>query len=93
MFSLTTSNQDADNNTILILLAGLPPPHLNPNHRPCPGDTLSGGSALRMARTYYERFPFLIDWSNVEGKTALHVAALKGNEEFVRVCRTLSMHC
>jgi len=41
--------------------------------------------ALRMARLYYERFPFLIDWSNVAGQTALHVASTKGNEEFVRV--------
>ena len=38
-----------------------------------------------MARLYYERFPFVLDWSNVQGKTSLHVAALKGSEEFVRV--------
>jgi hypothetical protein len=39
-----------------------------------------------MAQAYYQRFPFLIDWSNVQGKTALHVAALKGNDDFARVC-------
>lgn len=38
-----------------------------------------------MARRYYERYPFILDWSNLQGKTALHVAAIKGNEEFVRV--------
>jgi hypothetical protein len=43
------------------------------------------GAALRMARLYYERYPWILDWSNVQGKTALHMAALKGNEELVRV--------
>lgn len=43
------------------------------------------GAALRMARIYYERYPFILEWSNVDGKTALHVAALKGNEDIVRV--------
>jgi hypothetical protein len=41
--------------------------------------------ATRMARAYYDRYPFTLDWSNSSGKTALHVASLKGNEEFVRV--------
>lgn len=44
-----------------------------------------------MARMYYDRYPYLIDWSNVHGKTALHVAATKGNEEFVRVSYTRKM--
>lgn len=43
------------------------------------------GAALRMARLYYDRYSWIIDWSNVHGKTALHMAALKGNEELVRV--------
>lgn len=43
------------------------------------------GSALRMARIYHERYPFILEWSNAKGRTALHVAALKGNEELVRV--------
>lgn len=40
---------------------------------------------LRMARLYYDRYPWILDWSNAQGKTALHIAALKGNEELVRV--------
>ena len=38
-----------------------------------------------MARMYIDRYPDILDWANTEGKTALHVAALKGNEELVRV--------
>ena len=38
-----------------------------------------------MAQLYLERYAFLLDWPNVQGMTALHQAALKGNEEFVRV--------
>jgi uncharacterized protein len=41
---------------------------------------------LRMARLYYDRYSGILDWSNTQGKTALHIAALKGNEELVRVC-------
>ena len=44
------------------------------------------GAALRMARMYFERYPFILEWSNVHGKTALHAAALKGNEELAAVC-------
>lgn len=43
------------------------------------------GATLRMARLYYDRYTWILDWSNVHGKTALHMAALKGNEELVRV--------
>jgi len=39
----------------------------------------------RMAQTYCERYPFMLEWSNVQGKTALHAAALKGNEGLVRM--------
>jgi ankyrin repeat protein len=34
---------------------------------------------------YYDRYPWTLDWSNIHGKTSLHIAALKGNEELVRV--------
>jgi len=27
----------------------------------------------------------LLDWSNVQGRTALHLAAVKGSEDLVRV--------
>lgn len=40
-----------------------------------------------MARSYYEYYPDTLDWANSEGKTALHVASLRGNEELVRVGR------
>jgi uncharacterized protein len=46
------------------------------------------GAALRMARLYYNRYQFILEWSNADGKTALHVAALKGNEGLVRVRRS-----
>jgi len=45
----------------------------------------NAGPYLRMARLYYDRYSWILDWSNVHGKTALHIAALKGNEELVRV--------
>ena len=75
--------QDADNNTILILLADLKPP-TDPYFPSSDHDIVA--SALRMTRLYWERYRFIIDWQNASGKTALHVAALKGNEELVRVC-------
>lgn len=77
-------DQDADNNTILILLAELRP-GANYLHASAPEHPDIMGAALRMARIYYERYPFILEWSNVDGKTALHVAALKGNEDIVRV--------
>lgn len=43
------------------------------------------GAYLRMARLYYDKYSWILDWSNVHGKTALHIAAIKGNEELVRV--------
>jgi hypothetical protein len=42
-------------------------------------------AALRMARLYYDHHPEILDWANLQGKTALHIAALKGNEELVRM--------
>jgi ankyrin repeat protein len=74
-----------ENNTIILLLAGVQSGAANPNCRPSLSELDVQESVLRMARLYYERYPFLIDWANIQGKTALHVAALKGNEEFVRV--------
>ena len=36
-----------------------------------------------MTQLYHSLFPFLLDWSNSGGKTALHVAAQAGNHEFI----------
>ena len=49
----------------------------------------STGATLRMARMYFDRYTWTLDWSNIHGKTALHIAALRGNEELVRVGYTL----
>jgi len=46
-----------------------------------------------MGRLYYERNPFVLDWSNIQGRTALHMAAMKGNEAFVAVGLQLSRVC
>ncbi|TFY77306.1 hypothetical protein EWM64_g6704 [Hericium alpestre] len=75
-------SRDSENNTILLLLAELKAPILDPLGLTDP-DFM--GAALRMARLYYDRYPFIIDWSNSQGRTALHTAALKGNEELVRM--------
>jgi uncharacterized protein len=83
-------SKDVDNNTILILLAGLKA-DINDPYRSRAHDLDLQGRALRMARLYYERYPFTIDWSNSSGKTALHLASLKGNEEFVRVSLHLAI--
>ena len=73
--------QDSENNTILMLLADQKPSYSNTY-----GDEEdNAGAYLRMARLYYDRYSWILDWSNVLGKTALHIAALKGNEELVRV--------
>lgn len=42
-----------------------------------------------MTRMYFDRYTWTLDWSNIHGKTALHIAALRGNEELVRVSYTL----
>ncbi|PCH41128.1 ankyrin [Wolfiporia cocos MD-104 SS10] len=77
-------SKDSDNNTILILLADARPPVTGP-YASGPGDHEFLSATLRMARLYYDRYPDTLDWANVEGKTALHVAALRGNEELVRM--------
>ena len=79
----STFRQDSENSTILILLADMKPP-LMTLYASSDLDLL--GAAIRMARLYYDRYPFILDWSDSSGKTALHVAALKGNEELSRVC-------
>ncbi len=76
--------QDSENNTILILLANARPPLSTP-HSSGPSEQDFLGATLRMARMYIDRYSDILDWANMEGKTALHVAALKGNEELVRV--------
>ncbi|TRM67673.1 ankyrin repeat-containing domain protein [Schizophyllum amplum] len=74
-------SKDSDNNTILMLLANqdlnVGSPYVEP-----PADS---GAAIRMARMYYDRYPDTLDWANADGKTALHFAAEKGNEELVRM--------
>ncbi|KAH7930750.1 ankyrin [Leucogyrophana mollusca] len=77
-------SRDSDNNTILMLLADFKPPLPN-SYAPGPSDLDLMGAALRMARLYYDRYDWILDWSNVQGRTALHLAALKGNEELVRM--------
>ncbi|KAJ7904652.1 ankyrin repeat-containing domain protein [Mycena olivaceomarginata] len=75
-------SKDSENNTILMLLAEHTAGAMS-NSRPNNGDVM--GAVLRMARLYYDRYPDILDWSNVHGKTALHIAALKGHEELVRM--------
>ncbi|OJA13822.1 hypothetical protein AZE42_00502 [Rhizopogon vesiculosus] len=77
-------SKDSENNTILMLLADFKPPPPNP-YAPGPSQVDLMSAALRMARLYYERYPWILDWSNMQGKTALHMAGLKGNEELVRM--------
>lgn len=83
--------QDSDNNTILTLLADFKPPVAIP-YRSAPNDCYASEAALRMAKLYYDRYPYIRDWANSQGKTALHAASMRGNEEIVRV-RNLSLHC
>lgn len=71
--------QDSDNNYILMLLADKKASSSDN------GDPM--GAVLRMSRLYYDRYPDTLDWQNVHGKTALHFAAQRGNEELVRVCQ------
>ena len=56
-----------------MLLADFKPPQPNPY---APGTSQAGlmGAALRMVRLYYDRFPWILDWSNSQGNTALHMA-------------------
>lgn len=77
-------SQDSENNTILILLADARPP-VSSLYGTGPPELEFYGATLRMARMYYDRYPDTLDWANQDGKTAVHVAAVRGNEELVRV--------
>ncbi|KII95052.1 hypothetical protein PLICRDRAFT_98932 [Plicaturopsis crispa FD-325 SS-3] len=74
-------SKDSEGNTILMLLADTTPTHTS-SYASSDADT---GRTLRMVTLYYDRYPEILDWSNALGKTALHIAALKGNEELVRM--------
>jgi len=76
--------QDLDNNTILTLLADFKSSVTAP-YRSAPNDCYASAAALRMAKLYYDRYPYIRDWANSQGKTALHAASMRGNEEVVRV--------
>ncbi|KAF8195743.1 ankyrin repeat-containing domain protein [Mycena galopus ATCC 62051] len=76
-------SKDSENNTILMLLADHTPATMASSRSNNGGDAM--GAVLRMAQLYYDRYPDILDWSNVHGKTALHIAALKGHEELVRM--------
>ncbi|CAE6424375.1 unnamed protein product [Rhizoctonia solani] len=80
-------SRDAENNTILILLAGAPTP---PARHGQPRTHSLAQAHLRMAQLYLERYAFLLDWPNMQGMSALHQAALKGNEAFVRMLLDMS---
>ena len=84
------SYQDSDNNTILTLLADFKPPVTTPYRSPS-NDCYASGAALRMAKLYYDRYQYIRDWANLQGKTALHVASMRGNEEIVRVSDSPSL--
>ncbi|KAI0036807.1 ankyrin repeat-containing domain protein, partial [Vararia minispora EC-137] len=74
--------KDAENNTILLLLADIKPVRGNTY---TPADSEISGAALRMTRMYFDHFPYTLDWANSSGKTAVHVAALRGKEDLVRM--------
>ncbi|KIK08339.1 hypothetical protein K443DRAFT_85125 [Laccaria amethystina LaAM-08-1] len=77
-------SKDSENNTILMLLSDQKssPPNLYSSS----SSTIDSTAAtLRMARLYYDRYSWILDWSNVHGKTALHISSLIGNEELVRM--------
>jgi hypothetical protein len=92
----SNSYQDAEHNTIFHLLAAATAPlavsphaHLlmsSPDFPPRPPSKTPSElvhACHRMAEVYYTLFPFLVDWSNTSGKTALHVAAQANNSDIV----------
>ncbi|KAF8914023.1 hypothetical protein CPB84DRAFT_1832824 [Gymnopilus junonius] len=79
-------SRDSENNTILMLLADQKP---SSSASYVSSSLENNGAHLRMARLYYERYSWILDWSNIHGKTALHIAALKGDEELVRTVQLL----
>jgi len=76
----------------MILADCVPPPKV---HSSSVSTLDFDSAALRMARLYYDRYQAshmdLLDWSNVQGRTALHLAAVKGSEDLVRVCLKCSL--
>lgn len=89
-------SRDSAHNTIFHLLAAAPaPPALSPNAEiwagapdfpPRPQTRPQAeltDVCLRMTEVYYTLFPFLLDWSNNRGETALHVAAQADNPAFI----------
>ncbi|KAL1410662.1 Target of rapamycin complex 2 subunit avo2 [Vanrija albida] len=89
-------SRDAEHNTVFHLLAtvaaapGLSPMAdvltSNPDFPPRPqtrGTDELRDTALRMTEIYHTLFPFLLDWSNTGGKTALHFAAQADNAGFI----------
>ncbi|KAL0564422.1 Target of rapamycin complex 2 subunit avo2, partial [Marasmius crinis-equi] len=79
-------SRDSENNTILMLLADQKSAVSSPYYSSSMstnGDAMR--AAMRMARLYFDYYPKTIHWANIHGKTALHVAALSGNEELVRM--------
>lgn len=83
--------QDSENNNILMLLADQKPSPVDPYAPQSSTPEDISGASLRMARLYYDRYSEILDWSNTQGKTALHIASLKGNEELVRVSTELML--
>ncbi|KAI0347159.1 ankyrin [Trametopsis cervina] len=77
-------SRDSEDSTILILLAEAKPP-VSGNYSAGPSEQEFYGATLRMARLYYDRYPDTLDWANADGKTALHIASQRGNEELVRM--------
>ncbi|KAL0067555.1 Target of rapamycin complex 2 subunit avo2 [Marasmius tenuissimus] len=82
-------SRDNENNTILMLLADQKASALSPYSSSISTTGDSMRAAMRMARLYFDYYPKTIHWANIHGKTALHVAALSGNEELVRVVQLL----
>lgn len=89
-------SRDSAHNTIFHLLAAAPaPPALSPNAEIWAGapdfpprpQTRPQAELTdicpRMTEVYYTLFPFLLDWSNNRGETALHVAAQADNPAFI----------
>jgi hypothetical protein len=84
-FSIHSDLQDVENNTVLHILADTKGASVTSPYHGYSTDPERVGSALRMSKFYWERYPDTLDWSNDKGRTALHVAALKGSEELVQV--------
>ncbi|KAF8663473.1 hypothetical protein AX16_001041 [Volvariella volvacea WC 439] len=79
-------SKDSRDNTVLMLLADFRPPPYDPYSASIQRNSTDMiAAALRMARMYYDRYNWILDWCNTEGKSALHLAAVRGHEELVRM--------